>query len=173
MECIHSPACPESALYPQMSFYRALHSPLWSIKSNGKCYTQPHALREDRLRLGSLSHPYIQQGADRLVVTVSHRHVTLIIQLGYVLSFPKNTITPGWDSTLLTECICTQTHLKLFLLKNVRKNTTQPANKIECMYSYLESHSSEPVSYLYVGWKSISPSINPMNTASSSICLFS
>lgn len=68
-----------------------------------------HKPKEDSLRLGCFSHPYFEQGADRLVVTVSHSHVTLITQLVYVLPPPQNTITPGWDSTLLAECICAQT----------------------------------------------------------------
>lgn len=45
MECTHSPACPEFALYPQKSFYRSLHSPLWSIKSSVKLYAAMNVQR--------------------------------------------------------------------------------------------------------------------------------
>lgn len=124
-------------------------------------------------------------------------HMAAVAQLSNVLPFPQYPITPSWNTALLT-----RTEMKITASRHSSGGITMQGRTLLCQKPeqglflyffstlfllpsritgashmkqslYLVSHSSQPASYLYVGWKEISPSVKPSKTAFAFICLFS
>jgi len=48
------------------------------------------------------THPELEDGTDRFVVTETQAHVTAITQLPNLLTTPQDSVTPRWSATLCT-----------------------------------------------------------------------